>query len=101
MAGMEDGNASAITGEDKIRAMSFAGGLLIAVACFALLFAVLARFIPAFIRFADSPRGRFLPIASIFFVMFSGSLGYSFRRRARRLRSSAAHRRRFEDRTRS
>jgi hypothetical protein len=54
-------------------------GYLVAAVGFALLFVVLAKFIPVFDRFALSPQGRFLAPISILLICFGGLLRYRAR----------------------
>jgi hypothetical protein len=55
----------------EIRALPMIGGIVIAVACFAAVFAVTARFLPAFMSFASSPQNRYLQYAAGFVLAVS------------------------------
>ena len=66
---MFDGSISASSADRKSRAISLAGGLLIAGSCFALLFAVIAHLMPLFfLRFTESRYARLLPAVSAVFI---------------------------------
>jgi len=78
----------------EISALPMIGGIVIAVACVAAVFAVTARFLPAFMRFASSPQSRYLQYAAGFSFAVSALFAAFRPRRDRRSQPSRFERRR-------
>jgi hypothetical protein len=62
---MSDWSVSGSVSARKSQAISRFAGFVIASACFALLFVAMARLIPLFLRFVDSPRSGLLRTISL------------------------------------
>jgi hypothetical protein len=75
----------------EICALPMIGGMVMAVACFAAVFAVTARFLPAFMRFASSPQNRYLQYAAA--IVLSALVVAFTHRRDRRSQRSLRERR--------
>jgi len=80
---MADVSDSPNIADRRSHGLKLALGFLIAGSCFALVFVVMARLIPLFLRFTESPQARLLPAFSILSGLIFGLVVY-FKRRAKK-----------------